>query len=337
MVQLNDGSVLIFVCDPGVYSSGQPYEVKVLRSIDGSVGNFIELSTIFTQALTETPTGYGLPYSIAMPSQMNNGRIICATTIIETVGADDVGKVAIFVSDNNGLTWIEKWRGANSDILNNTTFTDNVNIIDNSLNSFVFITGKNSTGTSILYSEDGGDTWTLKTDFLNSLTFIDLAFKMFDDGYLYRAETIDTQTYPTLYRFTTDVVVSIPGLESADNWVLMENQGVVPTREYWNQLTLGPSGTIHLLTEDGQTATNVTMDFVFIRKPIGVTVIPGIDSTDERLVTTSKTLVGATNELAVTTNDLVTTTGTLTTDVGDLQTLYSSDLLAFLEAMNGGP
>lgn len=364
MINLNDKSALAVVCDPGNFTFAEPYVVKVIRSSTGNPLDFLDLSTIFTQNLTATPSGYSLPYSVAMPGQLQNGRIIVASTIVETVVGVDVAKVAIFVSDDNGVTWSEKWRGNNTDLLNGSTFVDNINVIENSLNNFVFITGDNNgagSGKSILYSTDGGDTWTLDSDFANTggaSNFELLAFKVFDDNFLYRIETTTADPTPILYRQSIESTISLESLETFSNWTLMDNQGTPPDRAYWNQFVIGPSGTFHLFTEDGQTAANVTLDFAFVRKPTGVIIVPGIDSEDERLITTSKTLVGATNELATTTVALVettgtltettgtlttnvgtltTTTGTLTTDVGTLQTLYSGDLLSFLEAMNGGP
>jgi hypothetical protein len=133
------------------------------------------------------------------------------------------------------------------------------------------------------------------------------------------------------------VAIDVSYLETSGNWEILDNQGSPPDRIYWNQFIIGPSGTFHLLTDDTDTTVNVTYDLAFIRQRLGTTLVPGIDTTDDRLETTSKTLVGGVNELKTTTDTLTETTGTLTTDVGDLQTLYSGDLLSFLEAMNGGP
>lgn len=273
LLKLADDSIIIIVTDPGHFVNNIPFSVKVYRSEFGTIDGFVEWSTIWSGALTRADSSSYGKSCVAKPTQLNNGRIVAGFHRFITESGYDMSRICIWVSDDNGVTWAEKYlTGASLTDSGQSTLSRNIVSIQNGLNDKLFTLVYSSYAGAnqiLLESTDGGNTWARDTNFLKAGADPYLEdFAMGFDGMLYRIEYLwsATQGYAKLYMADVDNnVVDKAFLEDYGNWDLITDQVNNQASNENGHLILGVSGYIHYTFSTGGTGNLSCRDFCIVR------------------------------------------------------------------------
>lgn len=278
LLKLKNGRILLFISDMGLQSENKPFCIKVYESINGLGTDFALLSTMFTKDRSSTDNRC-LHNTISKPIQLNNGKICFICYRISEIKVDgyEWGELAVYTSDNYGLTWAEKYVYSFSFSMGVwfLRLQMSANLFDtvSDQGNFIMVPiGERYDGASIelMYSIDGGNTFSLIWDsnvlgnvFSMQNEYI-APFSIASDGYIYLIRT--TSAVPSipsnLYRAKIPATgLTIEYLNTWSNWEIYAFG--IKTSFYLTSLSMTPNGIIHNLGWDGSSIT----DFGYVREP----------------------------------------------------------------------
>lgn len=151
LLDLTDGSILLFVVDAGVPGS-VPARIRVYRSTNGLGTDFVLHGTVQSVSYSGTIAARA---SLGVPVQLPGGRILLPGRGFALSGTQLVNVATVFWSDDGGATWSQ----TSSALSGNRTIPKGIARFANGL--FMFgLHDFAGLSTRLIKSADNGQTWT---------------------------------------------------------------------------------------------------------------------------------------------------------------------------------